>query len=235
MKKHILKANSRKTTGRKVKKLRKLGLLPGNVYGKKIKSFAVEVDSKEFNKIYKEAGETGIVDLTIDGKVVPVLIHKIQYHPVEETLLHVDLYQVNLKEKVTATVSVELRGEAEAVKNKVGALLTLISHIEVEALPADLPEKIEIEISNLKTLGDSVKISDIKISEKIKILVEKDLDVVKVVPLVSKEAEKMAAEAAAAAAAAATASIAEGETAASEVAKKVEGEKPESGTEQKTS
>lgn len=203
MDKLILKADKRTISGRKVKNLRKTGILPANIYGKKLKSQAIQVSQKDFSSALARAGETGLIELLVGEDKHPVLIHNIQYHPVTSTPIHADFLQVDLKEKVTAKVAVVLAGEAPAVKDKVGVLLTILSEIEVEALPADLPDKLEIDISNLSAVDQSIKVEQLKVSDKIKILTDSKLEIVKVAPLVSKEAEKMAAEEAAAAAAAA--------------------------------
>ncbi|MBI5452308.1 50S ribosomal protein L25 [Candidatus Gottesmanbacteria bacterium] len=205
MEKHSLKAGKRTIAGRKVKNLRKSGILPANIYGKKVKSQAVQVAEKEFTSVFVKAGETGLVELLVDGEKHHVLIHSVQYHPVSGSPCHVDFLQVDLKEKVTAKVPVVLVGEAPAVKEKTGVLLTLVSEIEVEALPADLPEKLEVDISNLSAIDQSIKVEQLKVSDKVKVLADLNIEIVKVAPLVSKEAEKMAAEEAAAAAVAAAA------------------------------
>lgn len=205
MEKHILNAQKRTVTGRKVKKLRSSGLLPANIYGKKIKSIAVTVPSKDFTTVFAKAGETGLIELVIDDKKHPVLIHNVQYHPVTSEPLHVDLFEVDLKEKVSAKVPLEFIGDSPAVSDKVGVLLTNISEIEVEALPADLPEKLEVDVSGLVVINQSIKVNELKTSDKVKILTDHNLEIVKVAPLVSKEAEQMAKEEAEAAAAAATA------------------------------
>ncbi len=197
-----LKASKRKIFGRKVKVLRKEGILPANLYGKKIKSVGIQVDRKEFASIYDQAGETNVVELIIDKQTHPVLIQNVQTDPITNLPLHVDFHQVDLKEKVTTQVPIELIGEAPAVKEKIGVLLTLLSQIEVEALPTDLPDKIEIDISKLSAVDQTIKIADLKISDKIKILTDQNLEIVKVAPLVSKEAEKMVKEEQEAAAAA---------------------------------
>lgn len=216
MEKHTLKVNKRTVTGRKVKQLRKKGLIPGNVFGKHIESFPVEVNAKEFLGIFQKAGETGLIELNVDKVMHPVLVHNVSHNPVTSQTLHVDFLEVNLKEKVTTKVPVVLIGEASAVKDKVGVLLTLLNELEVEALPMDLPERIEVDVSHLAKIDDTVKVSGLKVSEKVKILTPSEADVVKVAPLVSKEAEKMAAEEAAAAAAAAAATPAEGVAASGE-------------------
>ena len=166
MTKYILQAANRIVFGRKVKKLRGGGILPANIYGKKIKSHAVSVKSTDFLDIFKNAGGSGIVELHLDGKKMPVLIHNISYHPVTGAPLHADFYNVDLKEKVTA-------------------------NMEVEALPQDLPERITVDIKGLKTVDEAVKIKDLKISPNIRIINDSELEVVKIAPLVSKEAQNL--------------------------------------------
>ena len=200
MEKYKLVASRRKVLGKKVKNLRKQGILPANIYGKKVKSVAIELPIKDFNEVFKKAGETGLIELSLEKEIRPVLIHNVQYGAIEETPLHADFLQVDLKQKVTTNVPVELVGESPAVINKVGVLLTLLSEVEIEALPTDLPEKIEIDVSKLALVDQVIKVADIKISDKVKILNDKDTTVVGVAPLVSREAEQMAAEEAAKAA-----------------------------------
>jgi len=149
----------------------------------------------------------------VDSEKRPVLIHNIARHPVSEKILHVDFLQVDLKEKVVAKVPLVTIGEAKAVKDKAGVLLTLLSEVEVEALPSDLPEKIEYDVTNLTNVGELIKVGNLKVSDKVKILTDNNLDIVKVAPFVSKEAEKMAAEEKAAAEAAAAAAAPAVETA----------------------
>lgn len=189
-KKPTLEAQKRKIFGRKIKKLRAEGVLPANVYGSKIKSTAIQVDLKDFEKIYQEAGETGIINLKVKGekKVRPVLIHNLQLDPVTNLPLHVDFHQIKLKEKTTVEVPVELVGEAPAEKEGVGILVTLLNSFEVEALPADLPEKLEVDISQLVKVDDVVRVKDIKIDEKkVKILADENEIVVKIEPPTKEE------------------------------------------------
>lgn len=180
-------AKSRTVVGRKVKKLRIQGLLPGNIYGKKVKSQAVSVDEKVFRGVFATAGETGLVDLMLEGKKLPVLIHNVSYHPITNQIIHADFYQVDLKEKVTANVPLAVTGEAPAVKDKTGVLLTNLDELQVEALPQDLPDRIEVDISGLVKIDDAVKVTDLKVSDKIKILTDTELEVVKIGPLTVKE------------------------------------------------
>src|SRR5689334_9813412 len=110
MDKKILKAEVREITGRKVSALRKQGLVPANVYGKKIASVSLQIPEKEFKEVYKEVGETGLVTLEVGKEEKPVLVHSIQVNAKTDEILHVDFLQVDLKVKVTAKVPVEVVG-----------------------------------------------------------------------------------------------------------------------------
>jgi large subunit ribosomal protein L25 len=204
MKKHTLTAKKRSIVGRKVKSLRFGGELPATVYGKKVKSVSVTISKDAFMKVYKEAGETGLIELSIDNDVRPVLVHTVQIDPVSSVPLHVEFHQVDLKEKVHAKVPVELTGESPAVAQKLGVLLTVIDEIEVEALPTDLPEKIVIDVTVLAEVNQELTVEKLSIPSGVTVLTEGHLTVVKVGPLVTKEAEAQAATEAAAAADAAT-------------------------------
>lgn len=194
MDKVTLNAQKRTVVGRKVKKLRKDGLIPANIYGKKVKSVAVQVLVKEFSGVFSKVGETGLVELMLEGKTHPVLIHNVAFHPVTSSPLHIDFFQVDLHEKVQTRVPLSFVGAAPVVKDKLGVLLHILSEVEITALPTDLPEKLEVDISGLAVVGDTLKVSDLKVSDKIKILSDVNLEVIKVAPLVSKEAEQMAKE-----------------------------------------
>ena len=160
-----LSAQKRTTLGRKVKKLRRDGLLPANIFGKKVKSQAVTVNLQDFQKTLSQVGETGLVDISLKGesKVRPTLISNVQIHPVSDQPVHADFHQVDLTQKVTANVPLEVIGESIAVKDKGAVLITLFDEIEVEALPADLPDKFTVDISSLKEFNDSVLAKDLKV------------------------------------------------------------------------
>ncbi|HKC14806.1 MAG TPA: 50S ribosomal protein L25 [Patescibacteria group bacterium] len=223
MKKVTLSVEKRKILGKKVKKLRKEGLLPANVYGKDVKSEAVQLPEKEFINTFKEVGETGLVELQVDGQVRPVLIHNVQYDSVTNAPIHADFYQVNLKEKVKTMVPLVFVGDPAAVINKVGILLEQLSELEVEALPTDLPENIEVNVEKLANVDEQITVADIKAPEGVTVLSDPGQVVAKIGELITKEA---AAEAAAAAAAA---EAAKAETTTAEGAAPVEGEAPVEG------
>jgi len=189
MTKLTLKAEERKMTGRKVRRLRKEGILPANIYGKNVKSVSIQVTHTDFLSVYKDAGETGIVEITLGGKTRPVLVNDLQVDPVTEAVLHVDFFQVNLKEKVTANVPVELIGESPAEKQRLGTLVQQLDEIEVEALPTNLPDKYEFDVSGLAEVDATVTVGDLKAIKDVEILTDKEQIVAKVEPLREEEEE----------------------------------------------
>ncbi len=232
MKRLQLAVQKRDMLGKKVKKLRKEGLLPANIYGKGITSFAVQVAHKDFDQVFKETGETGLLDVHVNGEVRPVLIHNVQYDPITRLALHADFYQVNLKEKVKTMVPVVIVGEPKAVVDKLGLLLQPLSEVEVEALPADLPEKIEVTVEHLAAVGDQITVADLQKPSGVEILTDPGQVVVKIDELVSKEAQEQAAAEAAAAEAAKVASDATKAESAETAEQPAEGEKPTEASDQ---
>ena len=183
MQKNTLKAEKRKVLGRKVKKLRREGVLPANIYGKKTKSLSIKFPVVDFEKVYKAVGETGIVEIAIGKQKKPVLISNVQLDPVTDKPLHVDFHQVDLKEKTTADVPIELIGESPAEKQGLGTVVQSINEIEVEALPKDLPDKFEIDLSKLTEVEQTVQVKDLVVdTKKVKILAEAEQMIVKVEP-----------------------------------------------------
>jgi large subunit ribosomal protein L25 len=159
-----LSANTRTLFGRKTKQLRSKGLVPANIFGKKIKSLAIELQSSTLLDTMRKAGETGLIHLKIKGddKAHPVLVSGYAQHPVTGAMLHVDFHEVDLKQKTTATVPLKAVGESEAVKG--GMVLVMFKNeIEVEALPTDLPDSIEVDISGLTEVGMTIHAKDLKV------------------------------------------------------------------------
>src|SRR3990167_3263670 len=180
-KRPTLNALPRTMTGRKVKKLRREGQIPANVFGKKIKSNSISITLADFQKVSKEVGETGLVDLLIKGEKTarPCLIVNTHIHPVTSAPLHADFHQVDLTQKVTANIPVELVGESPAVKEKGALLITLLNEIEVEALPTDLPEKFTVDVTGLKEFDDAVLVKDLKVDSKVTINTQAEEAIVK--------------------------------------------------------
>lgn len=199
MDKHTLEGEIRKISGRKVKSLRREGLLPANVYGKKVKSEAISLKLSDFKKVFSEAGETGLITLSIKGDKQKqdraVLVSNVQYHPVSDLPIHVDFRQVDLKEKITAAVAVEIFGEAPAEKTGVGTAVQYIDEVEVEALPSDLPDKFTVDISGLVEVDQAILVKDLKY-DKAKVEVKQDPEsiIAKVEPPQKEEVVEVAPE-----------------------------------------
>src|SRR3989338_2389973 len=188
-----LDASEREVLGKKVKLLRNEGKLPGHVYGKGLPTEHVSVDTKTFLTTFKISGETTLVDLKIAEKVRPVLIRGVQYDAQTGHPLHVDFYQVNLKTKVKVPVPIELIGE-EPEKVHLGEAIVLqtLNEIEVEALPTDLIEKIEVNITSLKEIDDAITVGELSFDrEKLTISASDEEVVVQLAPAVSAEMEAL--------------------------------------------
>jgi len=167
-----LSAAVRTITGKKVKQLRKQGIIPATIYGQEMTPMSVQFVEKEINSVFDHVGESGLVDLMLEGKKLPILFRNPQYHPVMGTLTHIDCFKVNLKEKINAFVPIEFIGESAAVKaGKV--LVEVVNEVEVEALPTDLPEKIEVDLAALETIDSEVTIADL-IVDRTKVEIKND-------------------------------------------------------------
>jgi large subunit ribosomal protein L25 len=180
MQKYILKAEKRTVLGSKVKQLRRTGVVPANLFGKTIDSQAIQVNGVEFNRVFKEAGETSLIWVTVAGedKERPTLVTSVHFNPVTGDKLHVDFHQVNLKEKVTANVPVEIIGESELITTNLAVLSQSLNEIEIEALPTEIPESIVFDISSLKEIGDQLLVSDAKVGAEVEIKTDPDQMVV---------------------------------------------------------
>lgn len=214
MKKYTLAGKKRTVVGKKTKELRKLGELPATIYGKGLTSQSIVVTKDAFTLVYKQAGETGLIELMVDGEKHHVLVHTLQIDPVSDAPLHIEFHQVDLKEKVHAKVPLQIVGESPVVAQKLGVLLMVHDEVEVEALPTDLPEHIVVDISGLVEVNQECTVAHLSVPAGVTVLADAELTLVKVGPLVTKEAEAQeaaekaeAAEASAATDAAAPAAV----------------------------
>jgi len=186
-----LTVKTRELLGKKVNILRREGFIPAELYGHKIENKHLSISAKEFSKVFKEAGESVIINLLIDKEKIPVLIQEVVTDPVSDEVMHIDFYQVNMNEVITAPVPLDFIGQSPAIKEKKGILIKAMHEIEVEALPANLPSKIEIDISGIKDLGESIYVKDLKVSAGVKLLVDEST-VVATVSEPAKEEEPVA-------------------------------------------
>lgn len=185
-----LVAKIRKKTAKNSRNLRDGGMIPAVLYGPKTENLQLEVNQKDFEKAYKEAGGSSLISLEVDKKKFLILIHELQVDPLTSKPLHVDFLQPSLTESIKADIPVVLVGEAPAVKELGGTLVKNISEVEVEALPEKLPHEIRVDVTSLKTFEDNILIKNIVRPEGVKILKGQD-DIVAFVASPQKVEEEL--------------------------------------------
>lgn len=179
-------AKKRGLFGKKVKTLRQKGLFPAIMYGRGVKNIPLELKFSDFAKIWEKAGESTLVELDIDGEIKNVLISDVQFDPLTDEPRHADFHAVRMDEKIRAKVPIEFTGESPAVKNFGAVLVKVMYEAEVEALPADLPQDITVDISGLSNFEDRIFIKDISLGSSVDIIAGPD-DVVILVSEPKKE------------------------------------------------
>ncbi len=169
-----LKAELRDITGKKVSVLRSAGLVPAEVYGKGVSNSTIQIDEKTLRQVLHEAGNTNLIGIKIGRKkAVNTLARDIQYSPIKHNILHVDFYAVNMAETVVVSVPIQLLGEAPAIKEG-GVLVSGINELEIEALPGDLPETINVDVTGLENFGDAIHVNSLSLPENIAVLSSPD-------------------------------------------------------------
>jgi large subunit ribosomal protein L25 len=155
----------------------------GVVYGKEQESTSLTLDRVDLEKAYYNVGTSKVFDLKVEGtkKPIKVLFHEIQTNPVNGDFTHVDFYAVMLGQKLRTEVPLHFEGTPKAVVNAVGDFITVRDTIEVEATPLDLPERYDINVEGLEEIGDSIHVYDLKVDEKVEILVDKDSMIAQIV------------------------------------------------------
>jgi large subunit ribosomal protein L25 len=187
MEKIAIQAAKREVSGKRVKNLRNAGTLPAVVYGHNVTTQQIEIKERDFAKAFKVAGESTIIDLMVEGKPVPVLIHEVQRHYLKDHPIHVDFYAVNMSEKLKVHVPIHFIGEAPAVKAMGGTLVKNLSEVEVECLPGDIPQNFEVDISALNTFDDVIRVSNLSARDRVAIITPAEEMIVNVAPPRSEE------------------------------------------------
>jgi large subunit ribosomal protein L25 len=209
-----LPVETREVTGKKVAALRRSGMLPANVYGKGLASVSIQLETEAMEKVVKTSAANEVIDLKIGGERItrPVVIQKLQRHPLTSNYLHAEFYQVSLTETMRAEVPLVVVGSSDAVTTYSGVLVTALESLHVEALPLNLPPRIEVDITPLVELEQSLHVRDLPIPANVTVLTDPEVMVVKVsAPRVSEEEEAVeAAEVPEGAAAAGEEAAAEG-------------------------
>lgn len=184
----VVQADRRKLIGKQVKALRREGKLPAVMYGKHVETTPIVIDLREAGRTLSGLSPSALIQIQLDGDEFYALVREKQRDVLLGTLTHVDFQAVSLTEKVRAEVAIDLVGDSPAIREIGGLLVTNVEQLDVEALPRDLPERIEVDVSNLQTIGDAIYVRDLSLPESVTVFAEPD-DVIVVVTLPAEEPE----------------------------------------------
>jgi len=173
-KRAALAVEPRSTLGKRVKRLRAEGILPGNVYGRGFDSIAVQIESHEFVRVVRDAGIRSMFELNIDGEKEPrlVLIRGLDRHLGMGELIHVDFFQVDLERRLQTSIPLRQIGQSLAVTDLGGTLLSGAETLLVRCLPLDIPEFIEVDVGVLEDFDSSVSVGDLELPDNVESLID---------------------------------------------------------------
>ncbi len=213
MEKVVLKANKRDITGKQVKALRRGGILPAVIYGRHVQPIAISLKAHTASLALAKLTSSSLVTLDVDGAEFTAIVREKQRNFIKGVLTHIDFLALDLTEKIRTKVSLIYVGVSPAVKDYSAVLVHRLDALEVECLPIDLPERITVDISSLKEIGNNIHVRDIVVpnAERVRVLDDSD-EIAIIATLVKENAADVAAEAAAAEAAAAVVPEAEAVT-----------------------
>jgi large subunit ribosomal protein L25 len=174
MEEKVLNAEVRSVVGKQVKALRRQGGLPAVVYGHNFDPIPITLDAKEASRILAGITSSQLLALKVGGVTHSALVREKQRHPVRGNLIHVDFLAVSMTEKLRAMVIIETEGEAPAVRDYDGLVVTGVEEVEVECFPRDLPERIIVDLLSLKEIGDAIYVRDLQLSSNVEILTDPD-------------------------------------------------------------
>src|ERR1700716_4205602 len=188
----VLEVAPRTELRKQNRSLRARGGLPGVIYGHRVDPVPVTLPRREFERAFHKVGRTQLLDLKIDGEggSRKVLVREVQYDPRANTVIHVDFYQVNLKEKITADVPVVLVGESPAVLRRDGEFQQNVNSLRVSCLPADIPEHVEVDVSGLEAVDDGIRVGQLHVPAEVEILNDPEELVVKIAVIREVEEEE---------------------------------------------
>jgi len=185
MEKVVLKATKRSVTGKQVGQLRRAGELPGVIYGHNFEPTAISLEAHSAGLAIPKLTSSSIVNIELDGKLIPALVREKQKNYIKNVLIHVDFQAVSLTEKIRTAVSIHFHGLAPAIKEYSAIIVHNLSQLDVEALPGDLPERIEVDLGGLTKIGDAIHVRDLSLGDNVAIL--SDPDVMVAVATATKE------------------------------------------------
>jgi len=191
-----INVDARTVTGKHTRRLRAAGIVPGVLFGKKAGSVPVQLDAKELESLYREAGRTSIVQVSVGGaQPTSAVIKSLTRHPLSGRAVHVDFFAPDLTHEMTVEVPIVFSGEPPAIEATGGFLDTAISTLRVRALPADLPHELPVDLSPLVSLDSAIHVRDVAVADNVTVLNDPDEMVARVLPpRVEEEPEPVVAE-----------------------------------------
>lgn len=206
MDKVVLKANKREVIGKQVKALRRAGQLPAVIYGRHVEPISISLDAHTASLVLAKLTSSSLVTLDVDGTEFTAIVREKQRNYIKGVLTHIDFLALDLSEKIRTKVRITYTGISSAVKDFSATLVHRLDALEVECLPADLPERITVDISSLKEIGNSIRVREITVPENVEVLDDADeIAIIATLVVVKEEADDVAAAAAVVAAAEAAA------------------------------
>jgi len=182
MKQIELRATSREILGKKVRFLRRQGIIPLHLFGHSVESIALQCDEAQLKRVLAQAGKTRLISLKLDKGKKPrnVVVREVQKDMRTDGLLHVDLYQIKMTEKIRVEVPVVVVGEAPALKSKENMLLQELNSLTVECLPNEIPASVKVDLSSLTEREQAIRVEDIILGKGVAILNAPELVMVKI-------------------------------------------------------
>lgn len=187
---HTLEAEPREAIGKKVRAVRRQGLVPAVLYGSGVDGKPIKLDAKAADEALAKASASTLIDLTVDGELHKVLVRDVQRDVIRRNVLHIDFLKVDMDVAIRTEVPVELVGEAPAVREQGGVLVTGLTEIEVEALPGALPDRIVVELDPLEEIDDAITVGDLYLGEGVRVLTDLAENVAHVIYLAEEELEE---------------------------------------------
>lgn len=170
MEKVVLKAEKRDVKGKQVGALRRAGKLPAVIYGRHLEPISILLDAHTTGLTMSKLSSSSLVTIDLEGKEYPTLVREKQRNYIKGVLTHIDFLAVDLSEKIRASVRLHFTGVSGAVKDYNAVLVHGIQTLEVECLPTDLPENINVDIAAMKLVGDGIHVSDLSLPDNIRVL-----------------------------------------------------------------
>ncbi len=171
-----LEVGRRDVYKKKVRPLRSQGMVPGVIFGLGQESVPVQVEAKAFEKVYRQIGGTSVLDVMLDGKAIPVIIHHVQTHHLKPQIIHIDFLKINMKASITVEIPLVMKGVSSLEESGQGSISQEALSIPVKCLPSDIPDEFVIDISQITATGQVLHASDLTLPKGVVLAHESDKD-----------------------------------------------------------